>query len=48
MASKTEKRLKEKYRRRRPLAIETRAYIVKKPKNDGMSPGRLVAVAEWR
>jgi len=48
MASKNEKRLKKKQRRHRPLAIETRARVVKRPKDDGMSEGRLVAVAEWR
>ena len=48
MASKTEKRLKEKYRRHRPLSMETRARIVKRPKDDKISPGKLMAVAEWR
>lgn len=47
MASKTERRLKQSQRKHRPLDIETRARVIKKPKDDRMSPGRLVAVAEW-
>lgn len=49
MASKKERKLKKYYRRlHKPLETETGARIIKRPKNDGMSPGRLVAVAEWR
>ncbi len=47
MASKALRKLKNQHRRHRPLKMETKARLVKKPKDDGLRPGRLVAVAEY-
>jgi len=45
--SKALRKLKNQHRRHRPLRIETKARLIKNPRDDGLRPGRLVAVAEY-